>query len=268
MDSYREDSISNVQDFVALIDKEKDAAEKAGNDVDFLFRGQRRDLFLLPKLARVKLRGEIINIENLIIDEFRRASLPLSEFQPVDDWDLLALAQHHGLPTRLLDWTYSALSALFFTVKDPPFKNEEGELEDGVVWVLAPSIEDFRTDTEEFGPLSNKITKIFRPKIISRRISAQGGAFTVHKINKDGRVVKFEKHANFKKKLLKINVPQNCFSKIRHRLNMLGVNSSTQFPDIDGLCKHLQWRYSYYEDEQQIKRLLTRRFIGRKNLRS
>ena len=182
MDSYREASISNVQDFVALVDKEKDAAENAGNDADFLFRGQRRDLPLLPKLARINLRGEINNIENLIIDEFRRASLPLAEFQPVDDWDLLALAQHHGLPTRLLDWTYSALAALYFVVRKAPYEDKEGNPENGVVWLLAPSVEDFRTDTEEFGPLSNKITKIFRPKIISRRISAQGGAFTVHKI--------------------------------------------------------------------------------------
>ena len=264
MDSLREDSISNVQDFVALVDKEKDAAEKAGNDADFLFRGQRRDLPLLPKLARIKLRGEINNIENLIIDEFRRASLPMAEFQPVDDWDLLALAQHHGLPTRLLDWTYSALAALYFTIKDPPFRNEKAILENGVVWLLSPDVKDYRTDTEKFGPLSNKITKIFRPKIISRRISAQGGAFTVHKINTKGRVVTFEKHANFKKKLMKIIVPQKHFSKIRHRLNILGVNSSTLFPDIDGLCKHLQWRYSYFDDEQKIKKTLTRRSSGRK----
>jgi len=192
METYREDSIKNVQGFVALIDKEKDMAENAGNDVDFLFRGQRRDHFLLPKLARISLRGEINNIENLIIDEFRRASLPLSEFQPIDDWDLLALAQHHGLPTRLLDWTYSALAALYFTVQDPPYKDENDIPQNGVVWLLAPDVEDFRTDTDEFEPLSNKITKIFRPKVISRRISAQAGAFTVHKINKNGRVVKFD----------------------------------------------------------------------------
>ena len=37
----------------------REEAENAGNDVDFLFRGQRRDLALLPKLARIHLRGEI-----------------------------------------------------------------------------------------------------------------------------------------------------------------------------------------------------------------
>lgn len=267
METYREDTISSVQQFVALIDKEKESAEKAGNDADFIFRGQRRDLPLLPKLARLDLRGKINNIENLIIDKFRRASLPLAEFQPKDDWDLLSLAQHHGLPTRLLDWTYSALAALWFTVKDPPHKNDKKLAENGIVWLLVPDVEDFRTDTEQYGPLSNKITKIFRPKVISRRISAQAGAFTVHKINKDGRVVKFERHAKFKKKLLKIIVPPEHFPRIRHRLNMLGVNSATLFPDIDGLCNHLKWRYSYLDDEKQIKRTLVRRSSGRKKPR-
>lgn len=217
----------------------------------------------MPKIARLNLRGEISNIEKLIIDEFRRTSLPLSEFQPEDDWELLSLAQHHGLPTRLLDWTYSALAALWFAVKDPPFQNDKKDFENGVVWLLSPDVEDFRTDTEQYGPLSNRITKIFQPKIISRRISAQAGAFTVHKINSDGRVVRFDNHAKFKKKLLKIIVPPESFPRIRHRLNMLGVNNATLFPDIDGLSSHLKWRYSYYDDENQVRGTLTRRSSGR-----
>lgn len=213
MESQKEITITNVQEFVDLIDREKENSEASGNEADFLFRGQRRDLPLLPKLARIELRGKIKNIEKLIIDEFRRTSLPLSGFQPQDDWDLLSLAQHHGLPTRLLDWTYSALAALWFTVKGTPHKNEDDVAENGVVWLLMPEVEDFRTDTEQYGPLSNKITKIFKPKVISKRISSQAGAFTVHKINEDEKVVKFENHAKFKKKLLKIIIPPDNFPR-------------------------------------------------------
>lgn len=82
-----------------------------------------------------------------------------------------------------------------------------------MVWLLMPEVEDFRTDTEQYGPLSNKITKIFRPKVISKRISSQAGAFTVHKINEDEKVVKFENHAKFKKKLLKIIIPPDNFPR-------------------------------------------------------
>ena len=259
MPSYREEEITSIQNFVALIDDEKNKAEKSGNDADLLFRGQPEDWPLLPKLARLKLRGELDNIEQLIIEEFERTSLPLSEFQPSDDWDLLALAQHHGLPTRLLDWTYSALVAVWFAVKDVPSDGNDY----GIVWVLIPEVDDFRADTERYGPLSNKITKIFRPKIISRRISAQSGVFTVHKINDGGRVIKFETNRNFSKKLLKVKIPVKHHPSIRQRLNMLGVNSASVFPDIDGLCAHLQWRYTYLKDETRSKKTLTRRSSGR-----
>jgi hypothetical protein len=141
------------------------------------------------------------------------------------------------------------LAALWFCVKDPPFKNEEGREEHGVVWVCAPEVDDFRTDTLKFGPLSNKITKIFRPKVISRRIAAQQGLFTVHKFNQGGLAVKFERHKNFSRKLMKIKIPPNSFARIRHRLNILGVNYATLFSDMDGLCNYLAWRYSYLDDE-------------------
>ena len=252
--SRQAERIESVEAFVAFVDQQKDASEKTGNHVDFLFRGQRRDLPLLPKIARLDLRGEITNIEKLIIAEFRRTSLPLSEFRPENDWDLLALAQHHGLPTRLLDWTYSALAALWFTVHKPSHNQENG-----VVWILEPDVEDFRIDTEVHDPLSNKVTKIFRPKIMSRRISAQAGAFTVHRINEGGHIIRLETHKTFKNKLVKVVVPSQCFGRIRRGLNMLGVNSSTLFPDIDGLCAHLEWRYSYMDDEKQTRSALTSR---------
>jgi hypothetical protein len=249
MPNYKEDTVTSVQGYIERVDQEKIAAERSGNKVDFLFRGQSRDLPLLPKLARLKLRGSIENIEKLIINEFRRTSLPLSEFQPRDEWDLLALAQHHGLPTRLLDWTFNALAALWFAVKEPPHKNEAGVLQQGVVWIFVPELSDYRTDTEQFAPLSNKITKIFRPTVITRRISAQAAAFTVHKINNGGRVVQFEKHKRFSTKLIKLNILPGNFSEMRQRLHILGVNNATVFPDIDGLCKHLEWRHSYLGDE-------------------
>lgn len=85
MPNYRKKEITNIQEFIELIDQEKTDTEKSGNDSDLLFRGQPEDLSLRPKLARLNLRGEIVNIEKLIIEEFERTSLPLSEFKPEDD---------------------------------------------------------------------------------------------------------------------------------------------------------------------------------------
>tara|TARA_R110002110_G_scaffold69672_2_gene187668 strand:- start:45 stop:818 length:774 start_codon:yes stop_codon:yes gene_type:complete len=243
--SYREATIETVHQFVEFIDSAKKQNARSGNSADFLFRGQNQDYPLLPKLARLNLRGEIKKIESLMLDEFERMVLPLSEFQPKDKWDLLALAQHHGLPTRLMDWTFNAMAALWFAVARPPATSSKY----GTVWILAADVEDFRSDTEKYGPLSNRITRIFRPKIVSRRISAQAGAFTVHRIMDGNRIIRFETNHRLSRKLTKVLIPSTHFAAIRQQLDMLGVNHAALFPDIDGLCSHLEWRYAFYQDE-------------------
>lgn len=246
--------ISTLHSYLEFITKEKDKEESLVNHSDFLFRGQEQDWDLVPKIVRLNLKGELKSIESLILDEFERTSMPLSEYPPKGEWDLLALAQHHGLPTRLLDWTYSAFVALWFAVNKPaPAKEVDGEEDYGVVWLLKTKPSDFKSKNDL--PFSNKDTKIFRPNIISRRISAQSGVFTVHKFVQDKPnlkhdVVRFDTHKGFKDRLIKIKIPHNCFPDLRSKLNIVGINSATVFPDIDGLCSHLEWRYSHYSDER------------------
>lgn len=244
--------VTTITDYIQRIIKIQDLNEQADNHAELIFRGQSTDEPLLPRLARLALRNETETLkktEELILAEFKRGMLPLSEFKPDNSWDLLALAQHHGLPTRLLDWTYSALAALWFTVENAPQKNDHDKSEDGVVWVLAAQVDDFRIDTNNSDPLKKDITKIFRSNVVSRRISAQAGLFTVHYIRKDGSIREFEKHSRFKDKLTKIIIPYGSFPKLRKQLSLSGINHSTLFPDLDGLSKHLKWRFSRYKDE-------------------
>lgn len=244
MKPFKSCKVESLSEYIEKVGDIKSVAEINGNKADLLFRGQRQDHTLLPKLARLNLNGDIKYVEKLMLDEFRRACVPLAEYQPEDNWDLLALAQHHGLPTRLLDWTYSALIALWFAVNREPESDKYG-----VVWILNAESDDFRDKEDQDDPLSNRITKIFRPRVVSKRISAQSGAFTVHKINSGGRIINFETHNEFKNKLIKLTIPALKFSGIRKSLNIMGINHSTIFPDIDGLCQHLERRFSKLKDE-------------------
>lgn len=238
-------SVESVSSFLAFVEKTKKAEVEAGNKADFLFRGQSTDKPLIPRIARLKPKGKLPNVETLMINKFERLIPPFTEFEPKNAWDLLALAQHHGLSTRLLDWSYSALAALWFCVNKPPKKDKSGKKLDGVVWLFKTVPEDFITFPIPIDetPYSQPRTRIFRPRSITRRILAQMGVFTCHKRMADGRFISLESNKAYKARLVKIGIPAGSFRSIRDQLDASGVNKVSLFPDLDGLAGHLQFRY-------------------------
>jgi hypothetical protein len=60
---------------------------------------------------------------------------------------------------------------------------------------------------------------------------------------------KFESVANFKNKLTKIIILHKDFANIRSELQTLGINNFTIYPDLDGFCQHLTWRFAKKDDE-------------------
>ncbi|OQW58832.1 MAG: hypothetical protein BVN28_11230 [Nitrospira sp. ST-bin4] len=236
-------SPASLSTFLASIKSLKRVEIDAGNKSDFIFRGQATDQPLIPRLARLSPKGDLLNIERLMMADFERQQLPFTEFNPRDAWDLLALAQHHGLPTRLLDWTYSALAALWFCVRKSPQKDENGDFANGVVWILKTLPEDFIGSTSNETPYKQNKTRIFRPRTITRRILAQDGVFTCHKRMDDGKFVKLEFNAAYKKRLVKVPIHADNFESLREDLMANGVSSLSLFPDLDGLAAHLERRY-------------------------
>jgi hypothetical protein len=226
--------VYRVSDFLSEIEEIKEAEKKKGNVADFIFRGQSVDRPLLPKLGRVVPKGNRANIEQLMFKEFQRRSIALSDLRPQSDWDFLSLAQHHGLPTRLLDWTYSALAALFFAVAHP---TEELEPDDAVVWLLKTNKEDFIDETTREKPFDKGGTRIFRPKLITRRIAVQGGVFTVHRLSDDDTFVPVDNNKSFKSRLVKFAIPAANFSHILQHLCRLSLFTTVRVL----ILKELPW---------------------------
>ncbi len=231
-------TIHSVSEFLQHVEQAKEAEEADLHKEDFLYRGQREDKKLVPRLGRLVPKGKRKEIEALMFDEFKRTSVALTDLQPQSDWDLLALAQHHGLPTRLLDWTYSALAALWFAIEKEPAEIK-GEKQNGVVWLLKTRVDDFVNENDQESPFDNVETGIYRPREITRRIAAQRGVFTIHKIMETEGIVVFQTNKKFKARLSKLIVEASAFSHIRKHLDGCGVNRSTLFPDLVGLCGHL-----------------------------
>jgi hypothetical protein len=96
------------------------------------FRGQADAAWsLLPSLER---HGGV-DVELTLFKRFKQNALPFVMHRPQDEWEWLFVMQHHGLPTRLLDWTESPLVALYFVVTDP---SKEAKAEPGALWALLP----------------------------------------------------------------------------------------------------------------------------------
>jgi hypothetical protein len=211
----------------------------------FLFRGQSADWPLLPKLARLNWQADLLDAEKFMLSEFERMSPPFNRSGHSSQWDLLVLAQHHGLPTRLLDWTTSAIAALWFAVSGMPTQGNDGQPRDGVVWILKPVAKDFINYALIGSPSELPRTQVFVPRVITERVSAQSAIFTLHATLQPmpPYFVCLEQHPDFLPNLVKIPIRAAHFNALRKQLDTCGINSSTIYPDLVGLCQHLRWRF-------------------------
>lgn len=237
MTSIAIDSISQFVECLGEINRGKRA----------IYRGQRKEHSLLPKLARLNTPLPLLEAERAMFDDFKGLSVPLLDKQPESDWDWLALMQHHGLATRLLDWSVNPLVALWFAVNKPPVASHSG-----VLWVFQPDNLDYFTPSKDDSPFTLDRTRLVKPKVVTKRIGvgSQLGWFTAHHFNSElKQFIAVEQDSIHQPRLTKLIIPSEKFAQIRFQLDRLGVNAAMIFPDLDGLCAYLEWFYSYLADE-------------------
>ena len=216
---------------------------KANKSTRLLFRGQNTDKPLLPKIARWAEYHSIgsdrlTEIERQMLDRFKRESVPLLRgLQPRTNWDWLSIAQHQGLPTRLLDWTANALAGLWFAVaEEPPEPTTQG-----VLWILEVDPENETSPSKQDNIFKLERTYVFQPFHIDQRIVAQSAWFSVHRyVEERGNFVPLDKNKNFKSSLSRYAIPLDRFDDLRRELRLAGVTRATMFPDLSGLCAEIQ----------------------------
>ncbi len=243
-------NIKSLSEYLSCIE------EEGLSDGITLFRGQNADWPMIPKIGRINISGDQLKIEKSMIDELRRMAIPHLDNIANNDWEWMAIGQHHGLPTRLLDWTTNALAALWFCVGNVPQKNKEEIYLNGVVWIYHPDENDLVLSDTDIDPFTINRVKVFKPNFIIRRIEAQSGWFTAMPFKEsESRYLKLETMTRMKTGLTKIIVNPAFFADIRKSLFHCGINSSTIFPGLDGLCKMIEWQFSNYSDEDSHSKI-------------
>lgn len=203
-----------------------------------LFRGVREAHFeLVPKIGR-SVEAVQPEYEKRLLDDFKQHSHPYLDSMPVDEWSWLSLAQHHGLSTRLLDWTSNPLVAAYFAIGPERGAGDSyEETDDDCAIYFFPghrSVKRLDPRGKQTDPFNIDTVWIVRPDNISRRAAAQGSFFTVHP-----RPAEPWAPDN----LVTLNIAVSAKRDIRLGLDQFGMNVATLFPGLDGLARYRNWKH-------------------------
>ncbi|MBI5361356.1 MAG: FRG domain-containing protein [Planctomycetes bacterium] len=226
------------------------------------FRGQANDWPLLPKIFRIEQKFDEVEINWA----FRRQSSLITASLPLDDYaGWLFLAQHHGLPTRLLDWTASSAAALFFAIEG--WLKAKNEHYKPIVWVLNPHILNWTGSKSSIipGTAEDEAVNNGRNPAHDRIWSAWSGEDSNHRAPMaiGGRYIhirmqvqnsRFIIWGNDKRSINDYFTDTDLISKgflhpfyistahcksIYCELKELGISRSTLFPDLEGIAQDL-----------------------------
>lgn len=231
--------------------------------LNWIFRGQANgDWPLLPKAGRgpfalppMKDRSHRFSSDRDLgrLNRWKRLAVSCGPV-PDNEFHMLAHAQHHGLATRLLDWSGNPLVALFFAV-------DSCSDEAGSVFAYSP-----RTYIQEdhITPLEVLVVACVHPPAFNARILAQDGLFTYHPqprvelraMELDDEFGRYEPSQG--SDLVRFDFDPKLKRYIKNRLQVCGISRASLFPGLDGLSDMVNWEtfemanpYDFPEDDEQ-----------------
>ncbi len=198
----------------------------------YFFRGVKDTSYkLIPSVGRddIPIIGYIN--ERIMFKMFQNQAVSYLKDRPQTKWEWLALAQHHGLPTRLLDWTTNPLVALWFATEKAKIKSVDDKF--AIYWLTVKSGIDHDIMDNDNDPFNTEGAHLIALPHLSSRIKNQFGLFTIQDDPKKelneyfNRIIKYEFNASLK-------------SEFRDKLNLYGINASTIFPDLNGVAQSIK----------------------------
>lgn len=214
-----------------------------------------------PETTLTRLGGEYHRREQSLLRNFRKYA-HRSTSQPDSLWNWIALAQHHGLPTRLLDWSFSPYVALHFATVDRVHWSD-----DAIIWcvdcvkvkkylpvtlrkllrqqdsdVLTVEMLDRAAPTlAALERLSSKpFVAFFEPPSLDDRIVNQAALFSLCSRADVSICSWLDQHQHL---VRRVRVPAGLKREVRDKLDQANINERILFPGLDGLT---EWLTRYY----------------------
>lgn len=225
-----------------------------------VFRGlARSDYSNVSSLAR--LSGDYASLERHLLRNFRKYAHQ-QEPGPTT-WDWLALGQHHGLPTRMLDWTFSPYVALHFATASWP--DDEAVLwavdcvsahrglppvlrgslaREGSLLFTTEQLAAHASDLQELGSLAGEdepFVLFFEPPTLDERIANQAAVLSVMSDPTYHMDTWLDEHPEAWRAW---RIPRELKREIRERLDQAQITERVLMPGLDGLAAYLRRYYS------------------------
>jgi len=227
----------------------------------FAFRGL-SDMNYKLETTLMRLGGDYPQLENHLLRNFSKyAHQNVVEHDSI--WHWLSVAQHHGLPTRLMDWTYSPYIATHFATE-----NIEKFDIDGVIWAVDYiAVNKFVPETLK-NELQSEGANVFTSKMLVKHLNSLNDFTTLSKedftlfieppsiddrfinqfaffsISSNPQLAMDEwllKHPDI---WMKIIIPKTLKWEIRDKLDQANITERVLFPGLDGLSQWLKRQYS------------------------
>jgi hypothetical protein len=238
-----------MTEWMTVLDQVNAATTKS----NFLFfRGHSEPSWqLMPTLGRLKNFGGFTTLQDLeevlYFDFLTRSGSLLPNNN--DCWNNVFSMQHHGLPTRLLDWTETFAVALHFALKYA--KNE------CVIWILDPFVLNKFTINDERVCNPHELPKNYSSCFLDKTVNFDGDIVAISPLRHNPRVFHqtsgFTLHATLDQSLegicpaslTKIIIPKKAFKEAKTFLKLSGINEFSLFPDLDGLARDIKSNYDF-----------------------
>lgn len=245
---------------------------------DYAFRGVTCSSYKLTtsliRLGGEKYPGHGPKLEQMLLRSFKKYAYQ-DNTRNYNVWDWLSLAQHHGLPTRLLDWTNSPLIALHFATYDCGSSGESYD-KDAAVWCVrvdkthhempttvhnvlrrrgafiftTEMLEEVATSLDDLNKIADmtNFVMFFEPPSLDARIINQFGFFSVMPNAETALDDWLAQHPDLYRKIV---IPARLKWEIRNKLDQMNITERVLMPGLDGLCTWLKRYYSRYPENAE-----------------